>query len=161
MHFALEMMASALDLEGAAWGKHVHRPTMWSDEGVIRKKPSDSQLEGLKQLRNMKRSPSELTAHYLSQPAFSASGIGSGVSGRAASVSTASSSGNLPHVVAAVKAITDYTNDGLAQDRAKKQRTEPAATEEEMAAFVVAKKAAQLNKRRAAKKAKKASNAST
>ena len=118
-------------------------------------------MEGLKQLRNMKRNPSELTAHFSSQPAFSAIGIGSGVSGRAASVSTASSSGNLPHVVAAVKAITDYTNDGLAQDGAKKPRLEPAATEEEMAAFVVAKKAAKLDRRRAATKAKKAaSNAS-
>ena len=120
IHFALEMIANALDLEGRVWDEHVYHPTMWNDEGVTRKKPSDSQMEGLKLLRNMKRNPSELTAHFLSQPAFSARRIGSGASVRAASVSTASSSGNLPHVVAAVKAITDYTNDGLAQDGAKK-----------------------------------------
>ena len=32
MHFALELLASGLDLEGKAWEAHVHSPTMWDDD---------------------------------------------------------------------------------------------------------------------------------
>ena len=149
------MLASALDLEGRAWDEHVYHPTMWNDDGTRGKKASDSQMDGVKQLRDMKRNPSELTAHFMSQPAFSARRIGSDVSESETSASTASSGGDMPHMVAAVKTIKNFTNDGLAQDGAKKPRLEPAATEEEMTAFVAAKKAAKLDKRRAAKKAKK------
>ncbi len=46
MHFALEMLANALDLEGKARDEHVYHPTKWSDEGVPGTKPSDSQMDG-------------------------------------------------------------------------------------------------------------------
>ncbi len=70
LHFALEMLASGLDLEGQAWEDHVYHPTKWSDEGIVRTKPNKTQMDGLKARREMKRNPSPLAAHFASQPAF-------------------------------------------------------------------------------------------
>ncbi len=70
MQIALEMLANGLDLEGQAWDDHVYHPTKWSDEGVTRKQANKSQLAGLAMLRDMKRNPSPMAAHFASQPAF-------------------------------------------------------------------------------------------
>ncbi len=55
MHFALEMLASGLDIEGQAWEDHVYHPTKWSDDGVERTQANESQMQGLMMLRYMKK----------------------------------------------------------------------------------------------------------
>ena len=83
MHFALEMMCSALDLEGKAWEEHVYSPTMWQDEeGKRRLKASKQQKDGLTLLRALKRNPSEAAAHMRKQPAFRAKDVGFETAGR-------------------------------------------------------------------------------
>ena len=77
MHFALEMMCNALDLEGQAWDDLVYSPTMWQDEeGKRRMKASPMQKEGPNLLRNLKRNPSEAAAHMRTQLAFRAKDVG-------------------------------------------------------------------------------------
>ncbi len=48
MQFALEGLASALDLEGTARDDHVYHPTKWNDEGIERTKPNKMQMDGLR-----------------------------------------------------------------------------------------------------------------
>ncbi len=153
MHFALGMLASALDLEGKAWEDRVYHPTKWSDEGIERATPSKMHMDGLKTLRDTKRNPSALTAHFVSQPSFSARGGAPKATDTTSNSSTAGGSADAPHMVVAVEMIKSFTNDGLAQAGAKKPRLEPTATQEEMTALEAATKAAKLDKRRAAKNA--------
>ena len=70
LHVALELIASALDLEGEAWQNYTHHQTVWSGDGETRNKPSKMQREGLEVLRVMKNNPSELVAHYRKLPHF-------------------------------------------------------------------------------------------
>ena len=77
MHFALEMISNALDLEGDEWEKHVYSPTMWQDEdGKRRRSASPQQRTGLEALRNLTRNPSLAAAHMRNQPVFSAKDVG-------------------------------------------------------------------------------------
>ncbi len=73
----------------------------------------------------MKRNPSALTAHFVSQPAFSARGGGPKAIDTESNTSTASGSADALHMVVAVEMIKNFTNDGLAQGGAKKPRLAP------------------------------------
>jgi hypothetical protein len=122
MHFALELLASGLDLEGKAWEDHVYSPTMWDDDDGKRrdKGASKSQVAGLTLLREMKRNPSQMASHFAAQPAISKA--------KAAKLGPAGSPNTEGVMKATVDAIKDYT---LERSRvaAKKQRIDPVATD--------------------------------
>ncbi len=56
VHFAPEMLANALDLEGNAWDEYVYSPTMWDDDAGKRRTnaASQSQTAALTMLTDMK-----------------------------------------------------------------------------------------------------------
>ncbi len=115
MHFALELLASGLDLEGKAWDDHVYSPTMWDDDDGKRriKGASKSQVAGLAMLRDMKRNPSQMASHFAAQPAISKA--------KAAKLATSGTPFTEGVMKVTADAIKEYT---LA---AKKQRTDPVA----------------------------------
>ena len=121
MHFALELLASGLNLEGKAWEEYAYSPTMWDDDGVCRPKGANtSQLAGLKTLRDMKRSPSPIAAHFASQPALT--------SQAAADMTAAEKPKVEPEMKIAMEVMRRVTADCMSQ-RAKKPRVEPTILE--------------------------------
>ena len=154
LHVALELISSALDLEGAAWENYIHHPAMWSEGGVERSGPSKSQKQGLEALRAMKRSPSELVEHFCKQPRF----FGRELPGQNGSQPKSDKANHADiaasaHVATTKKIISEGINDELMPERVKKPREE--ATSGELEQFEKGKKDAKRAKRRENKRAKK------
>ena len=53
-------------------------PAMWSDDGVVRTKPSPSIRTALKAMEDMQKNPSAMAKHFLEHPSFSSEDIGMG-----------------------------------------------------------------------------------
>ena len=121
MHFALELLASGLNLEGKAWEEYAYSPTMWGDDGARRPNgASKTQMKGLAALRDMKRSPSPMAAHFAAHPA---------ITSKSAAVMTATEKPKVePEMKIAMEVIRRYTADCMSQG-AKKQRIEPTTLE--------------------------------
>ena len=149
MHFALEMISNALDLEGDEWEKHVYSPTMWQDEdGKRRKSASPQQRTGLEALRNLKRNPSLAAAHMRNQPGFSAKDVGLD------RADLESPRKKAREVVPKSKPVEEVVQ-STAKEIMLTKHARPAPTADEKEAHQAGMKAAKLARKKDSKRAKK------
>ena len=76
LHLALEFIVAGLRLTPKQWEDYYYHPTMWSDDGVVRSKPSPSTRTALRTMEAMQKNPSAIARNFLDHPSFSSEDIG-------------------------------------------------------------------------------------
>ena len=126
LHLALELLVAGLHLTAEQWQKYHYHPAMWSEDGVVRKRPSKSTRDALQSMEAMQNNPSAIAQHFLNHPNFTGEDIGMRNGAEEARTNQGRSHTSSAHVRLAKTALTEHVSAQVLDEGAehKKPRRE-------------------------------------
>ena len=122
LHLALELIVADLHFTAKQWAEYYYHPTMWNEDGVVRKKPSKSTRDALQSMEAMQNNPSAIAQHFLDHPNFTGEDIGMRNGAEEARMNQGRNHTSSAHVRLAKTALTEHVSAQVQEEGAARKK---------------------------------------